>query len=147
MKQILSVLILTLITNLSFAQFDYKFIVDGKDYYMPEPKLNDCFGRAFDTIVERNVAKEHNFSLWAETFGDWKKVVNLRDMHIETIGNRISKTSYSGDVSAEYRGFNKNGKEAKGNPNDKRNLGSRMSILYTYLANEVVRELTGKIVK
>lgn len=114
---------------------------------MTEGDLNDCFGNAFDKVVEHRYAKERDFDLWAETFNEWKGHIRNKKLIIEMIGNRISNTTILGDVPAEYRGFKKNEKPAKGNPNDKDNISKRVEFINSYIRNEIVYKLTGKIVK
>ncbi|MET3981148.1 hypothetical protein ABIB62_003775 [Mucilaginibacter sp. UYP25] len=129
------------------AQRTFKFNIDEQQYSIEEQKLNDLFGSAFNSIIERGATSNKNFDLWARSFVHWKDNTVNGVWVYETLGNRVSSLSYQGsDLDEVYLGWDPGHKTAQGNPNKEKNHGKRFAILNTHLSREIIYYLTQKVI-
>lgn len=147
MKPILTIFLTIFLTSFSNAQHNYSVVIDSKVYSLPEGDFNECYGKAFDRMIEQRVTEEKYFDLWTKTFSDWKDKIRYNDIVIETIGDRITKHYYLQSVESPYDGNGKNGSKAKGNIHNEQNISRRMAYLNYYFTAELVHKLTGRTVK
>lgn len=126
------------------AQRQFTFQIDGDKYFIPENKMNDIFGATFNLIVQKGIAKEKDFNVWATTYDAWKAPASTGYFEITTYGNRINASGFTGSMPLQFLGWESEGKLGKGNPNKEDNLAVRSSILVNQMVRKVIYYLTQK---
>jgi hypothetical protein len=142
----ISIVWLILGCSICAAQRTFSFKIDEQQYTIQEQKLNDLFGSAFNSMVQRGATSDKEFDLWARSFSHWKDNTANGTWIYETLGNRVSQITFLGSIDEVYLGWDPGHKEAKGNPNKEKNYGRRFAIMNTHMSREIIYFLTNKVI-
>jgi hypothetical protein len=142
----IAMLALFLSSMACYAQRTFTFKIDQQVYTLSEQNLNELFGSAYNVMIEKKWTDNNHFDLWSASFNDWKNQCVSGYWIYETLGNRVSNSSFDGPVSEIYLGWDKGHKPAKGNPHKLNNIARRMQTINQTLSREVIYFLTGKVI-
>ncbi len=137
-----ALLLLTAISIAStvFAENVYTFKVNDKPYYFTEDDMDKQFGVLFDELIQSRISKTKYFALWQASYEKWKEVRKACPMEWKLYGthaSNITTNCINGNFSNADRGLGKDGKAAKGNPNDTANHAHRISYLNGMFSNYI----------
>ncbi|MDO3643841.1 hypothetical protein [Mucilaginibacter sp. L3T2-6] len=134
-------------TSICTAQRIFKFNIDQTDYLIKEQDLNTAFGNAFNVMVQKGWTDPKYFSLWTQSFNDWKDHIVLGTMNFVTYGDRVGGCSFRGpEIPIQYLGWEKPGKNGSGNPNKEKNIAKRMGMLRDALSTQLIYAFTKKVI-
>lgn len=145
-KAIVLLLIISVATK-THAENIYTFKVNGKPYYFTEDNMDKQFGILFDELIQSRTSKAKYFPVWQNSYEKWKTIMKVCPIGWKLYGTHVSDLQSScSDARFDLadRGLGKDGKAAKGNPNDDENHAHRIAYLNgmfsSYISKIIVRD-------
>ena len=139
LKALLLLLAISVATT-GYAENIYTFKVNGKPYYFTEDDMDKQFGVLFDELIQSRTSKTKYFAIWRTSYEKWKEVMKICPIAWKLYGTHTSDLTSNcpdGRFGLEDRGLDKDGKAAKGNPNDTANHAHRIAYLNGMFSNYI----------